>query len=295
MSWRDREGLRKYFSEGSRPTAEHFAELIESTVNIAEDGISKNATDGLRLEALVGHRALMSFYRGKSTEEADWSMSFGNEDRQLLFSSGRAEGGEPGAALLSMQPGPRSNDPDRAGQDSGGRVGVYTTTPRRETRLDVNGVVGASGRLGREPDNALEVVADGRPYVLVDKLRGCQAFEVMAGTGRPKASGQFALLHAVAMNAYNPSRWDDLLGRKKTIRHQHAYFSRRCERLQLFWDGEPGGTYRLCIRSRCDYAAAARNKLKKGEKLDAASEVRIRVYLTKLWFDDMADADEDAR
>lgn len=286
MSWRDREGLRKHFGEGCRPTADHFAELIESTVNIAEDGISKNASDGLRLEALVGHDALMSFYRGKSTEVPDWSVGFGSEDRQLLFKAGRAEGGDEGAALVALQPGPRD------GPDRGGRVGINTARPRPQTRLDVDGVIGASGRLGREPDNAVEVLADGRPHVLVDNLRGCQAFEVMAGTGRPKTSGQFALLHAVAMNAHNPSRWDDLFGRKKTIRHQHAYYSRRCERLHLFWDGEPGGSYRLCIRSGCDYAAAARNKLKKGVKLDAGSEVRIRVYLTQLWFDDLADPDE---
>ena len=38
----NRSTLKAYFSEGKMPTADHFAALIESTLNMADEGFKKN-------------------------------------------------------------------------------------------------------------------------------------------------------------------------------------------------------------------------------------------------------------
>jgi hypothetical protein len=178
-----------------------------------------------------------------------------------------------------------------------GRVGIGTTTPQDE--LDVPGIIRAGGRRGQEahpqvvngqPDH---LVADGKFHALTPDLHGCQAFEVVAGVGLPE-SGRFALLHAVALNTFNPIWWDNLFGLKKRIRHTHAYYLRSVDRLQLRWvpssDNPTRGhgeqaTYQLKIRTRRDYLGGKRLR---GE-VRLEDEVPIRAFVTRLWFDDMAE------
>ena len=45
----NRNTLKEYFKRGSMPNQKHFYELIDSMVNISDDGIDKNPDDGLRL------------------------------------------------------------------------------------------------------------------------------------------------------------------------------------------------------------------------------------------------------
>ena len=45
----NRETLKNYFKNGARPSEENFGSLIDSMINKADDGISKNLTDGLLL------------------------------------------------------------------------------------------------------------------------------------------------------------------------------------------------------------------------------------------------------
>jgi len=44
----NRNTLKEYFKRGSMPNQKHFYELIDSMVNISDDGIDKNPDDGLR-------------------------------------------------------------------------------------------------------------------------------------------------------------------------------------------------------------------------------------------------------
>lgn len=282
MSQANRDTLRKHFRAGSRPTAEHFAQLIDSTLNIVEDGIYKTEDDGLQVRALPGHQGLMSFYRPQSTDVADWSLVFGRQERQLILRPGSAEGSGPKPALISLDATRTPQDEDG---DVTGRVGIGVDTPRPQTRLDVAGVVGMAGRLGTAIEVPGSVVADGKPHRITRALQGCHAFEVVAGVGQPDSDSRFALVHGIALNAHNPSRWNDWFGRKSRIRQHHAWYERRCDRLELRWEGGhgKGQDYWLTIRSRCDYQADARRQ--KGGTLAAADEVAIQVYITELWFD----------
>ncbi len=90
---------------------------------------------------------------------------------------------------------------------------------------------------------------------------------MVAGVGKP-GTGRYALLHATAMNTFNPTGFMAWLTGRKRIRMQHAFFRCKCSKLQLRWSGK-GRRYRLQIRSRCDFEG----------------DVWICCYLTRLWFD----------
>jgi len=56
MALLNRQSLINYFKKGSAPTERHFADLIESTVNIVDDGISREGGDGFKVTP-VGFQA----------------------------------------------------------------------------------------------------------------------------------------------------------------------------------------------------------------------------------------------
>lgn len=280
MSRQSRETLKSYFREGRRPSEDDFADLIDSALNITDEGFRKTPPDGLRVASLGDSHALMSFYTPRSeADRAEWSIGLGDDFKRLSIH----RPGLAGAPLFNL-------DPE-------GRVGVGKAWPQDE--LDVDGVIRSDGRRGREAQDRIvdgkvdRLIADGELHALTGDLHGLQAFEVIAGVGLPE-TGRFALMHAVALNAFNPIWWDNLFfANKKRIRQHHAYYSRRVDRLQLHWvpssDNPTKGhgeqaTYQLKIGTRRDYLAGKRVR---GE-VKPDDEVRIRAYVTRLWFDDMA-------
>jgi hypothetical protein len=151
---------------------------------------------------------------------------------------------------------------------------VLVLEPRRENDatevdvswdVDVAGVLRMQGRMGTDDT----VAADGRWHDITPNLVGCHGFEVMAGAGR-EGSGQYALMHAIALNTFNPNRpWWNVFNRRNRVRYTHAYYQSFRNKLGLRWDGGKDG-YRLQLRSRCNYGGGA----------------QIRYYLTRLWFDE---------
>lgn len=251
------------------PTAEQFEELIESGINIEDDGFRKSARWGLETTPLGGGTAMLSFFRYEDfTREAppQWTFRFGNRDGEH----------ENDLHLLHRRPDePLDEWPAALALTTRGRVGIGTVAPG--SALHVAGTLQAHGRVGAVGT----APADGRWAPITGPLTGCRAFEVVAGVGDEPRSGRFALLHATALNAFHP-RWD-LLGRRRSIRVQRAQFLWR-HRLQLRWYADPGQAdprtrrYRLEIRTRCPFAEAA----------------RIRFSVTALWFDPLMDSAADA-
>ncbi|WP_457337728.1 hypothetical protein [Rhizobacter sp. P5_C2] len=257
MTIRNRKTLQHFFDEGRLPTRDHFADLIDSMLNMSDEGFHKSAENGIEVSSPAGYDALVSFYREQSSRTALWSMSYGGDRDQLLFHRAGVAASRGRKPVLALDP-----------QD---RVGIGTAEPSQA--LDVAGVVASQGRVGscRWPGIA-PALADGEWHDLTGPLAGCQAFEVMAGAGHP-GGGRFALMHAIAMNTYNPaSGWWDFLSRRKRIRCDNTWYGRRCDKLELRWDGSSGrnASYRLQVRSKCDYG----------------SGVRIQATLTRLWFDE---------
>lgn len=247
---RNRSTLKQFFADGALPSAAQFADLIDSTINQIDEGFDKTPAEGLKISSLGTHSELVSFYRGVGSEHAIWTVSHDGATDDLLFGSGCETASAP-VLVLSRN-------------EARGRIGVNTTKPR--AALDVAGTVRAEGRIGVTPSGKA-ARADGKWHDITDDLEGCHAFEVIAGVGKP-GTGRYALLHAIAMNTFNPSGFMAWLTGRKRIRTQHAFFQCSCSKLQLRWFGK-GRRYRLQVRSRCVFEG----------------DVWIRYYLTRLWFD----------
>ena len=259
MTIRNRESLRNYFSDGALPTQEHFADLVDSMLNMSDEGFRKSVERGFEISAASGYEALLSFFRDEDPDQPLWHIGFGGAQGQLLIRTQKEAQDTQGKASVPLWC-----------LDPAGRVGIGRNNP--EAELDVDGVVRSSGRRGADARaSAVPIRADGQWHDLTDDLVGCQAFEITAGVGH-RGHGRFALLHAVAMNTYNPTLGIfDFLNRKRGIRGNHAFYARRCDRLQLRWKGTHGrdARYRLQIRTGCDYGQG----------------VTIQANLTRLWFD----------
>ena len=262
MTSRNRKTLKNYFSNGQLPTQDHFADLIDSMLNMSDEGFRKTVDNGEEIYAPVGHEALLSFYRDQDPQTLLWRFALNGVQNQLRV---QTQEGTSEAPLLCL--------------DRSQRVGIGLARPGEA--LDVQGTVASTGRRGRyDKDCGQSLKADGLWQDLAMNLQGCQGFEVMAGAGR-QGSGHFSLLHAVALSAYGPGTgplaW---LKRGRGIRKTQAWWGRRCDRLELRWfvkekSDEHGkkdekGRYRLQIRSGCNF----------GDK------ELITVHLTQLWFDE---------
>ena len=237
MTTRNRETLRGFFGAGMLPTQDHFGDLIDSMLNMDDEGFRKSERNGVEISTPAGYNALMSFYRDQNKQTALWSIAYGGKTDQLVVNPARVGAAADAPPVLAL--------------DARRRVGIGTADPRYA--LDVAGVVASEGRIGRAP--AKQALADGQWHALTPPLTGCQAFEIMAGAGLP-GGGRFALLHATALNAYNPRwGWLDLIGARKRIRQQSMWYGRRCDQLELRWSGSSGSgaEYTLEVRSKCDY------------------------------------------
>jgi hypothetical protein len=268
MTIRNRETLRNYFGDGKLPTRYHFGDLIDSMLNMSDEGFRKSAENGVEISTPIGHDALMSFYRDQRPKSALWSVSYGGGQDMLHVQAGGASAARGRPPVLAL--------------DAQARVGVNNGAPKYT--LDVGGVVASTGRRGTyQPMEAVPILANGEWQDITDTLSGCQGFEVMAGAGQP-GEGRFALMHAIALNTYNPTAgWLDFFSRRKRITPHHAYYGRRCDKLQLRWEGSSGknAAYRLRIKTGCDYGKDERGK-----------SALIKVLVTRLWFDDTTQGTE---
>lgn len=262
MTKRNRKTLADNFADGKMPTQEAFGDLIDSMVNIVDDGFDKSAADGMKVAQLDNSSKLISFYDEITVKDPLWSVA---------FSTSGYGGGAGGIKSLSFQYGggkasglTLAGVPAADGEDAAAgriRVGVNQAEPSRE--LDVGGVIASDGRIGREGRQENRVRADGKWHPILRGLDGCQAFEIMAGVGR-KNSGRYALLHAFALSTFNSS--------KGNITRHHAHYSSRCDQIDLRWTGETH-SYALEMRTRCNFEQGA------------SEEIYVRYYVTQLWFD----------
>lgn len=265
MTKRNRDTLKRRFGEGEMPSAGDFSDLIESVLNIHDDGIAHNERDGLRLTQIGGNSRVLSLYGAVEEESTAWAFGLDGRTARLTLDAARrgapsagvdaddeAEGG--GYAVLTLL------GPDGDGRTDG-RIGVNTRHPRHQ--LDVDGVVASSGRVGAV--GSRPAPADAEWHTIGGPYQGCTALEVTAGAGR-RDSGKYALMHAFALRAFDA---------KGEITYHQAHYGSRRHRLQLRWvdDKAVPGNYYLQLRVGCAY----------GEN------TRIQYHLTSLWLDPRMD------
>jgi len=256
MAKRNRITLKHFFRRGGLPTENQFRDLIDSTLNMVDEGFDKSAENGLEISPLGDKPSLLSFFKSADATAPAWTIRYDENREKLLI---EIPGETP---LLSFSPRRY--------------VGIHKADPAYA--LDVDGVVASQGRVGNYAEG--RVPADGQWHVIVDKLSGCNAFEVMAGTGK-KRSGHYALMHAFALNTFHPKGWlFNFLNLKRRITYHQAYYRSLRSKLKLRWrpvneqsKWRPFGSYRLELRSNRDYGP----------------DIYIRYHVSRLWFDEFMD------
>ena len=262
MTKRNRDTLKKRFGEGEMPSANDFEDLIESVLNIHDDGIAHTERDGLRLTQISGANRVLSLYGAVEEQTAVWALGLDQHRESLTLDVSRRSGGRDdgridpdddggGYAVLTLYA------PD--GPELGARVGINTETPRCE--LDVDGYVASAGRLGEQGKH--EALADAEWHPIAGPFQGCTALEIVAGAGK-RDSGKYALMHAFALRTFDA---------KGEFTYHQAHYGSRRHRMQLRWvdDSQIPGNYTLEIRVNCAYGP----------------DTWIQYHVTSLWQDAM--------
>ena len=76
--------LKNFFRKGSVPTETNFADLIDSSINIVEDGIGRSVEDGFRIAPMGYSKRLLSFYENAQKSKPDWFISLNDGNSKGL-------------------------------------------------------------------------------------------------------------------------------------------------------------------------------------------------------------------
>lgn len=210
----DRNTLKEYFIKGSRPTEEHFSNLIDSTFNKADDKLDINKDSGLMIYATASE-ALMSIFDDGDAQQAKWMLKTSKKRRGLCITE--VEGV---SAPDKMEPTLFLRE--------GGRVGVGTINPTNE--LDVKGIISSHGRIGSYLQT--QVKADGEWHNIFDSsLKHSHAFEITAYAEGKKGAGKFALSHAIAISTHGNS--------SPAIRKTGAHYGKWWNKIDFRWASKP--------------------------------------------------------
>lgn len=220
----NRATLKGMFSNGNRPNEENFANLIDSMVNTVDDGITKNAENGLALAPDGAESSrVISFFENIQNDTPDWTIELGSSDN-------------PGLTVAQ----PASNDPakPRLFFQQTGKTGFLTDEPLAD--VHIKGIAGSDSRLGTYELGS--VPADGAWHTVIDGLNGCRAFEVVAQAGGQERSGKYAMLHAIATSTFGKSK----------IKRTQSHYGFCWNRIKLRFSGNQNG-YKLEMKTASQF------------------------------------------
>lgn len=217
MAKTNRRTLKEYFGKGKKPDSGQFADLIDSMLNIVDDGFNKSAERGLQLSPLDDEGAVMEIRRNILDNEPAWIVALG-KGGELNIHRGLYE--EPSVSLF---------------QD--GRIVLGT---KDKIELEINGTVRADSFTGNYLKG--KVPANGQWQNIGELEYGCMGYQIEAACGL-KGKGRYALAEATAIHCF---------GKHPSIRSSHSWFGSRFNRIQFRWYSE-GLNCRLQVRTRSDY------------------------------------------
>ena len=255
--------LKNRFRAGQMPCEEDFYDLIDSMVNVEEEGLEKTRETGLKISQITDSGKLMSFYENTTEGNPFWHTEIrknSNENKSGLHIS--TPGLDESKSVMSLI-GPTADEQSKKASLA---VGIGTRKP--ECELDVHGVIASEGRIGKENEK-FPVPTDGNWHDITNEMTGCQAFEIIAGAGGQEDEGRFALLHAIAVNVFNSN---------PEINETQSYYGGRSSKVEIRWvKGSDKYSFKLQLRVRCAYKSG--------------SFVRYRI--TKLWYDNLMETTID--
>ena len=179
MALINRQTLKNYFKKGGFATEKHFVDLIDSSLNVVDDGISIQRDHGLRISPIGFSTKLISFFK-KSTQKSP------------EFSFELDQANAPG---LSVQ---GDNDKSIIKVKKEGLVGINTFDPKYT--FDVNGTVGMRSRVGTHAIGS--VPGDGSWHSILSNLDGVNGYEVTANIKGKLGSGRYSIAHAIALSTF---------------------------------------------------------------------------------------------
>lgn len=246
MAKRNRETLKNYFRQGARPTEQEFADLVDSSLNILDDGFSKDPQMGIELSPLLGKETLVSLFRETIASSPQWEISIDKNNGDLHIS--RIDENEK-TLLLGL----RTDGSLSLGEK--GREILFSGAlrmPAREGTL-LRGEVPADGRW----HDLTEISAEGRPETKV--WRGCRALEVVASVG-VEGSGRHAILVATATTCF---------GESSKVKKVSSYYGSFGNRILLRWQKikQERHTCKLQLKTILKYG----------------DDAVIRYHVTSLW------------
>ena len=226
MALINRQTLKNYFQKGGFATEKHFIDLIDSSLNMIDDGISINQKQGFKLNPIGFSTRLMSFFKKATQNEPDFTVNINQDNVEGLSINNRE--GEP---LIKF--------------DQNKQIGVHTNEPRFD--FDVRGVLGIDSKSGNHIVG--EVDGDGSWQTIISNLDGINGFEVVASIRGKMGSGRYAMAHAIALSTFggNSSR--------NRIKNTNAYYGSFMNRLSFRWVGEMHN-YELQVRTRRHYGVS---------------------------------------
>ena len=246
MALMNRDTLKKLFGKGSFPKAINFSDFIDSTVNIVDDGLSKNSEDGLKLAPIGSTETLLIFFENIRDKSPAWNFSLNPE--------GAFKG-------LSIQEG-GNEGPIRMFFREGGNVGIGTVTPAH--KLEVAGNIAMKGRVGTYAVGAVPGNGYWQTIEGLERLDGNHIFEVVAYIAGRKGMNDYALMHAIIAGTFGKRRW-------KSVKKTQSYRGGFRNKIRIRWHGEPHN-YQLQLRTWYNYG------------LDKDQKPRKIIYrVTRLW------------
>ena len=226
MALINRQTLKNYFQKGGFATEKHFVDLIDSSLNMIDDGISINQKQGFKLNPIGFSTRLMSFFKKATQNEPDFTVNINQDNVEGLSINNRE--GDP---LLKF--------------DQNKQIGVHTNEPRFD--FDVRGVLGIDSKSGNHIVG--EVDGDGSWQTIISNLDGINGFEVVASIRGKMGSGRYAIAHAIALSTFGGK------SSRNRIKNTHAYYGSFMNRLSFRWVGEMHN-YELQVRTRRHYGVS---------------------------------------
>ena len=226
MALINRQTLKNYFQKGGFATEKHFIDLIDSSLNMIDDGISINQNQGFKLNPIGFSTRLMSFFKKATQNEPDFTVNINQDNVEGLSINNRE--GEP---LIKF--------------DQNKQIGVHTNEPRFD--FDVRGVLGIDSKSGNHIVG--EVDGDGSWQTIISNLDGINGFEVVASIRGKMGSGRYAMAHAIALSTFGGK------SSRNRIKNTNAYYGSFMNRLSFRWVGEMHN-YELQVRTRRHYGVS---------------------------------------
>lgn len=223
MALINRQTLKNYFKKGGVPSEKHFVDLIDSSLNVIDDGISITPKHGFKINPLGYSSRLMSFFKQSTQSEPEFSIELNKNDLAGLSIHNKED-----ESLLKIK--------------SEGFIGINTENPK--LNLEVAGSFGSKTRVGVFAKGTVE--GDGLWHTIVPNLNGLNGFEIVAYIRGKEGSGRYALSHAIALSTFG-GRFS-----KSRIKASNSYYGSFFNKLSFRWYGTMNN-YNLQVRTKRHY------------------------------------------